>query len=130
MENQNIARLMEEGAAFFPAEKAGRRPVWYSNPAWTGVALADLAPGADTKGGSFSSHLVRVRKDCEVPDHLHESQWEWNAILAGHGKMILDGREILFKPGDTFTTPPGVRHTVIADKEDLALLAVFVTGPK
>ncbi|WP_243669897.1 hypothetical protein [Methanoculleus chikugoensis] len=86
MENQNIARLMEEGAAFFPAEKAGRRPVWYSNPAWTGVALADLAPGADTKGGSFSSHLVRVRKDCEVPDHLHESQWEWNAILAGHGR--------------------------------------------
>ncbi len=129
MENQNIVRLMEEGAAFFPAEEAGRRAVWYSNPAWTGVALADLAPGADTQG-SFTSHLVRVRKGCEVPDHLHESQWEWNAILDGHGTMVLDGREILFKPGDTFTTPPGVRHAVIADTEDLALLAVFAPGPK
>lgn len=129
MENQNIARLMEEGAAFFPAEDKGRRPVWYLIPAWTGVALADLAPGADTKW-SFTSHLVRVRKGCEVPDHLHESQWEWNAILDGHGKMVLDGRDILFKPGDTFTTPPGVRHAVVADTEDVALLAVFAPGPK
>jgi len=129
MENQNIVRLMEEGAAFFPAEKAGRRTAWYSNPAWTGVSLADLAPGADTQG-SFTSHLVRVRKGCEVPDHLHESQWEWNAILDGHGMMVLDGREIPFKSGDTFITPPGVRHAVIAGKEDVALLAVFVPGPK
>lgn len=129
MEDQKIIRLMEEGAAFFPTGEAGRRAVWYSNPAWTGVALADLAPGADTKG-SFTSHLVRVRKGCEVPDHLHESQWEWNAILDGHGTMVLDGREILFKPGDTFTTPPGVRHAVIADTEDLALLAVFAPGPE
>ena len=129
MEDQNIVRLMEEGLAFFPAERAGRRPVWNSNPAWTGVALADLAPGADTKG-LFSSHLVRVRKGCEVPDHLHESQWEWNTILDGYGKMILDGREISFKPGDSFTTPPGVRHAVAADKEDIALLAVFVPDPK
>lgn len=129
MENQSIARLMEEGAAFFPAEKAGRRPVWNSNPAWTGVSLADLASGADTKE-AFSSHLVRVQKGCEVPSHLHESRWEWNAILGGHGKILLDGREIPFKPGDTFTTPPGVRHTVVADEEDIALLAVFVPSPK
>ncbi len=106
MENQNIARLMEEGAAFFPAEKAGRRPVWYSNPAWTGVALADLAPGADTKE-SFSSHLVGVCKGREVPDHLREGQWEWNAILDGHEKMFRDGKEVPFKPGNAFTTPPG-----------------------
>lgn len=129
MENQNIARLMEEGAAFFPAEDKGRRLVWYPNPAWTGVALADLAAGVDTKG-SFSSHLVGVLKGCEVPDHLHESQWEWNVILNGRGKMVLDGREIPFKPGDTFTTPPGVRHAVVADTEDVALLAVFAPGPK
>ncbi|MHC1629414.1 MAG: cupin domain-containing protein [Methanoculleaceae archaeon] len=129
MENQSIARLMEEGAAFFPAEKAGRRTAWYSNPAWTGVALADLASGTDTQD-AFSSHLVRVQKGCEVPDHLHESQWEWNAILSGHGRILLDGREISFKPGDTFTTPPGVRHAVVADMEDVAMLAVFAPGLK
>jgi quercetin dioxygenase-like cupin family protein len=129
MENQSIARLMEEGAAFFSAGEAGRRLTWYTNPAWTGVSLADLAPGADTKG-SFTSHFVRIRKGCEVPDHLHESQWEWNVILDGHGTIHLDEREIPFNPGDTFTTPPGVRHAVVADMEDIALLAVFVPGPR
>lgn len=129
MENQNIAEFLDKGRAFFSAEVAGRRIVWYPNPAWAGVTLADLASGADTNG-SFSTHLVRVQKNCEVPDHLHESQWEWNAVLDGRGKMILDGQEIPFKSGDTFTTPPGVRHTVVADKEDVVLLAVFAPGPK
>ena len=100
-----------------------------SNPAWTGVTLADLASGVDTKE-AFSSHLVRVQGGCEVSSHLHENQWEWNVILDGHGRILLDGREVPFKPGDTFTTPPGVRHAVVADKEDVALLAVFVPGPK
>lgn len=129
MEDQNIARLIEEGVVFSPARGAGRLPPWYSNPEWTGVALADLASGADTKD-AFSSHLVRVRKGCEVSSHLHESQWEWNVILDGHGRILLDGREVSFKPGDTFTTPPGVRHAVVADEGDVALLAVFVPGPK
>ncbi|HOD85502.1 MAG TPA: cupin domain-containing protein [Methanoculleus sp.] len=127
VELQDISRLIEEGNTYLPGQKSGTRSAYYSNPDWSGVRLLDLASGADT-GGAFSSHLVRVQKGCEVPDHLHENQWEWNAVLAGQGKMILDGREILFGPGDTFTTPPGVRHTVVADKEDIALLAVFVPG--
>ncbi len=94
-----------------------------------GVILADLVPGVDTKD-AFSSHLVRIGGGCEVPDHLHESQWEWNVILAGHGKILLDGREVPFKPGDTFSTPPGIRHTVVADKGDVALMAIFVPGLK
>ena len=129
MEDRNIARLIEEGVVFSPAQGAGRLPPWYSNPGWTGVALADLASGADTKD-AFSSHLVRVQKGCEVSSHLHDSQWEWNIILDGHGRILLDGREVSFKPGDTFTTPPGVRHAVVADEGDVALLAVFVPGPK
>jgi len=127
VELQDISRLIEEGNTYLPGQKSGTRSAYYSNPDWSGVRLLDLASGADT-GSAFSSHLVRVQKGCEVPDHLHENQWEWNAVLAGQGKMILDGREILFGPGDTFTTPPGVRHTVVADKEDIALLAVFVPG--
>jgi quercetin dioxygenase-like cupin family protein len=129
MKDQNFAGFIEDGVIFSPARGARRLPAWHSNPEWTGVSLADLASGADTKE-AFSSHLVRVQKGCEVPSHLHESRWEWNAILGGHGKILLDGREIPFKPGDTFTTPPGVRHTVVADEEDIALLAVFVPGPK
>ena len=129
MEDQNIAQLIEEGIIFCPVHGARSLSSWHSNPGWPGVSLADLASGADTKE-AFSSHLVRVEKGCEVSSHLHESQWEWNAILTGHGRILFDRREISFKPGDTFTTPPGVRHAVVADKEDVALLAVFVPGPK
>jgi len=129
MEDQNIAQLIEEGIIFSPVHGARSLSSWHSNPGWPGVSLADLASGADTRD-AFSSHLVRVQKGCGVPGHLHESQWEWNAILTGHGRILLDGREISFKPGDTFTTPPGARHAVVADKEDVALLAVFATDPK
>lgn len=128
MEEQNIARRIEGGSIFSPLHGARSLPSRYSNPGWPGVTLVDLASGVDTKE-VFTSHLVRIAKGCEVSDHLHESQWEWNAILDGYGKVILGGREIPFKPGDTFTTPPGVRHTVVAGKEDVALLAVFVPDP-
>ncbi|NLM30123.1 MAG: cupin domain-containing protein [Methanomicrobiales archaeon] len=129
MEDQDFARCIEDGAIVSPTQGTGRLPPWYSNPEWMGVILADLVPGVDTKD-AFSSHLVRIGGGCEVPDHLHESQWEWNVILAGHGKILLDGREVPFKPGDTFSTPPGIRHTVVADEEDVALMAIFVPGLK
>lgn len=129
MENQNIVQLIEGGSIFSPVHGARSLSSWHSNPGWPGVSLADLASGADTKE-AFSSHLVRVEKGCEVSSHLHESQWEWNVILDGHGTILLDEREIPFNPGDTFTTPPGVRHAVVADMEDIALLAVFVPGPR
>ncbi|NLB00526.1 MAG: cupin domain-containing protein [Methanomicrobiales archaeon] len=128
MEDRNIVRYIEDGNIFSLVHGARSLSVWHSNPEWSGVLLADLASGADTKE-VFSSHLVRVGRGHEVPDHLHESQWEWNIILAGHGTMLLDGKEIPFGPGDSFTTPPGVHHAVVAEREDIALLAVFSPCP-
>ncbi len=121
---------MHRGRGYrLPGTGYGQASTMVLKPGVMGVILADLVPGVDTKD-AFSSHLVRIGGGCEVPDHLHESQWEWNVILAGHGKILLDGREVPFKPGDTFSTPPGIRHTVVADKGDVALMAIFVPGLK
>ena len=99
---------------------------WYSHPAWNGVFLKDLVTAKET-GGAFSYHLVRVSRNCEVADHDHETQWEWNVVLAGTGSFLLDGREVpVVGPGQTFVTPPRTHHTVSAGSDELSLLALFV----
>lgn len=98
---------------------------WYEHPACKGVFLKDLVTGEDT-GGEFSYHLVRVLRNCEVSDHDHEDQWEWNRIIDGSGVFLIGDKEVVISPGQTYATPPGVHHTVSAYDEDLSLLAMFV----
>ncbi len=127
MEQHDISELFEQGAVLFPGleVRAIEKP-WYSHPAWNGVFLKDLVTAKET-GGAFSYHLVRVSRNCEVADHDHESQWEWNVVLAGTGAFLVDGREIpVVRPGQTFVTPPRTHHTVSAGNVELSLLALFV----
>ncbi|MFA5330779.1 MAG: cupin domain-containing protein [Methanoregula sp.] len=126
MEQINLAALFEQGAVIFPdreVEAADRR--WYEHPASKGVFLKDLVTGKET-GGKFSYHLVRVDKTCEVADHDHETQWEYNMILSGTGTFLLGDKEVAIKPGQSFATPPKNHHTVSAGNEELSLLAIFV----
>ncbi|MDD4254006.1 MAG: cupin domain-containing protein [Methanofollis sp.] len=126
MKKQNIAEVFENGAMLFPThELEAKDAPWYQHPEWKGVFLKDLVLGNDT-GDAFSYHLVRVQGGCEVGDHVHSDQWEWNAILRGSGVFVFDEKEIPFQPGYTFATPPGVRHMVSAGSEELMLLAVFI----
>ncbi len=118
--------MIDEGL-ILPGSGSGPAPAWNPLPGCDGVLLRDLAASAAT-GGRFSSLIARIAQGSEVSDHLHEDQWEWNMVLAGHGTLILGDETSTFRPGDTFTTPPQTRHTVIADSEDVFLLAVFVPG--
>jgi len=126
MENRNLAALFELGAVISPTQEidAADRP-WYSLPGSHGVFLKDMVTGKET-GGKFSYHLVRIEKNCEVPDHDHETQWEWNMILRGKGTFLLGDKEVTIQPGQSFATPPKNHHTVSAGDEELSLLAVFV----
>ncbi len=126
METKDVPDAFDKGAVFLPdREIESAKEPWYQHPEWKGVFLKDLVTGKDT-GGAFSYHLVRVWKNCEVMDHDHETQWEWNCILSGKGVFLLEDKEVSLVPGQTFVTPPGVHHTVSAHHEDLLLLAVFV----
>jgi quercetin dioxygenase-like cupin family protein len=126
MEQYDISELFEQGALLYPdlEVRADEKP-WYAPPVWNGVFLKDLVTGQET-GGAFSYHLVRVRPNCEVADHDHETQWEWNVVLGGTGSFLIGGKEIPVTPGQTFVTPPRHHHTVSAGDSDLSLLAIFV----
>lgn len=126
MEHRDISEAFEQEAVLFPGLEIGamEKP-WDSYPAWNGVFLKDLVTGNET-GGAFSYHLVRVSRNCEVADLDHETQWEWNAAIAGTGSF-LHGREVpVVRPGQTFVAPPRTHHTVSAGSDELPLLALFV----
>lgn len=126
MDEKRLKEIFEQGAVFFPGSEteANARP-WYPHPAMKGVFLKDLVTAKES-GGKFSYHLVRVWKDCEVIDHNHETQWEWNLVISGKGVFIIGDKEVTITPGQTFVTPPKNNHTVSAGHQDLSLLALFV----
>jgi quercetin dioxygenase-like cupin family protein len=126
MESRNLAALFERGPVIAPDREtdAADRP-WYSLPGSHGVFLKDLVTGKET-GGAFSYHLVRIEKTCEVPDHDHATQWEWNMVLRGNGTFLMGDKEVAIQPGQSFATPPENHHTVSAGSEELSLVAVFV----
>ncbi len=126
MEQHDFKEAFEQGTLLFPGleVRAAEKP-WYAHPAWNGVFLKDLVTGDET-GGAFSYHLVRVSRNCEVADHGHETQWEFNVVLGGTGSFIIEGSEVpVVQPGQTFITPPRTHHTVNAGSEELSLLAIF-----
>ena len=76
-------------------------------------------------GGAFSYHLMRVERNCGIPDHGHETQWSWNVVLSGAGTFVLGGRRVPVEVGQTFITPPRVHHAVSAGDDEISLLAIF-----
>jgi len=125
MEQQDLSELFEKGAVLFPdlEVRAAERP-WNASPAWNGVFVKDLVTGKET-GGAFSYHLMRVERNCEIPDHDHETQWSWNVVLRGAGSFVLGGRRVPVEVGQTFITPPHVHHAVSAGDDEILLLAIF-----
>lgn len=126
MDSKQLAEIFEQGGVFFPGHKTEEilHP-WYSHHACKGVFLKDLVTGKET-GGKFSYHIVHISKDCEVIDHDHETQWEWNMVISGSGVFVIGDKEVTMAPGQTFVTPPKIHHSVNAGDEDVSLMALFV----
>jgi len=126
LKDRNVVDIFNEGKIIFPDDETDAKKLnWYEHPAFNGVFLKDLVSGKET-GGAFSCHIIRVNKGCEVGQHLHEDQWEFNEVLAGDGVYIYDNKEVRSGAGFSFATPPGVRHALIAGVDDLYLLAKFI----
>jgi quercetin dioxygenase-like cupin family protein len=120
--------LFDKGAIIFPEKEVDAKDLaWYEHPSFKGVYLKDLVRGSDT-GGQFSCHIVRIEKGYEVGNHSHDIQWEFNEAIGGNGVFILGDKEIIFGPGYSFVTPPGIKHTLLTegDNQDLYLLAKFI----
>ena len=56
--------------------------------------------------------------------HSHERRDElWN-VVAGSGRVIVEGTERFVRPGDTVSMPAGCKHTVIAGENGIQLIEV------
>lgn len=126
MSQNTIQEIFTEGKILFPGKAVDAAKLsWYEHPAFKGVFLKDLVTAADTKG-AFSCHVVKVKKGCQVGEHYHNAEWEFNEALEGTWLLTLGGKQYECGPGFTCVTPPGVPHVVSAPDEDVYLLAKFV----
>jgi quercetin dioxygenase-like cupin family protein len=126
MDPKQLMEIFEQGVVFFPGLKTEEIPrSWYSHHKCKGVFLKDLVTGKET-AGTFSYHIVHIAKDCEVKDHDHEMQWEWNLVISGRGVFVIGDKEVTMVPGQTFVTPPKIHHAVKAGDEDVSFMALFV----
>jgi quercetin dioxygenase-like cupin family protein len=88
-------------------------------------------PEADIPIEGVNSHLFQgqnqqfvfmsFEKDAEVPEHSHEGQW--GVVLDGEIELFIDGKKYVFKKGDTYYIPKGVKHSARIKKgyKDLTL---------
>ena len=98
---------------------------WSKHPTFEGVELKHIIKAEET-GGDYSFHLVRIAPNCSILDHIHDPQLETHEVIAGFGKCINDGTEIVYKPGVISIMPTGIHHEVHAGEDGLFLFAKFM----
>ena len=98
---------------------------WNPHPSFKGVFLKHLVKG-DSTNGKFSCHLIRISDGNEISDHIHEGKWELHEGIGGTGSGLLAGKEIFYELGASIVVPEGVQHKIIANQDDVYLLAKFI----
>ncbi|MBP2653380.1 MAG: Cupin 2 conserved barrel domain protein [Firmicutes bacterium] len=122
----DILTAIEKGRVYGSSgEKDVNELPWQEHSSFFGVALKHLVTAENT-GGAFSSHLVRVKRGCEIGKHIHEGKWELHEVIQGKGKCIIENKELDYYEGITAIIPPDIPHVVQATKEDVYILAKFV----
>ncbi len=53
--------------------------------------------------------FLEFEKDVDLPEHSHEAQWEF--VLNGKVNLWADGVKHIYKKGDSFFIPKGVKHS-------------------
>jgi len=97
---------------------------WNPHASFKGVYLKHLVTGTDT-GNQLSCHIVKVDPGCVLETHQHDGKIEIHEVIAGSGKMILDGKEMDYSPGQICIIPANMPHKVVAGKDGLYILAKF-----
>ena len=70
---------------------------------------------------------IRVPAGVAVRPHRHRRSEEVYHVVAGRGRMLLDGEEALLSPGDTVVIHVGQRHGITAlNDADLEMLVTCV----
>lgn len=71
--------------------------------------------------------LARAPKETGIPEHVHETQEDILYLLAGKGKMWIEGvGEFPIESGTCVRVPQNTRHRIFAVTEEILIYDVFV----
>ena len=93
----------------------------------TGERVYEILGAPEAIGGASHhsfSHVV-IPAGCTSRPHYHPVAEETYYILAGEGRMLVDGRELILRPGDALLILPPEVHQISNDTDrDLEFIAV------
>ena len=118
--------LFDNGKLVLPEKEVGFAEIeWSKHPTFAGVELKHIITAKDTEG-MFSYHLVRIAPDCNIGNHIHETQLETHEVIKGNGRCVNAGSTIPYEPGTISIMQAGTAHEVHAGSEGLYLFAKFM----
>ena len=122
----NIRQAFQDGQIFFNSHDENVQDLpWHEHPKFSGVSLKHLITAKDSEG-KFSSHLVRVKRGCEIGEHIHEGKWELHEVIEGRGACRIEDKTIDYIEGVAAVIPADIPHVVQATESDLFIMAKFV----
>ena len=93
----------------------------------TGERVYEMLGAPEAIGGAAHhsfSHVV-IPAGCSSRPHYHPVAEETYYILAGEGRMLVDGKELILRPGDALLILPPEVHQIFNDTDrDLEFIAV------
>lgn len=93
----------------------------------TGERVYEILGAPEAIGGASHhsfSHVV-IPAGCSSRPHYHPVAEETYYILAGEGRMLVDGKELILRPGDALLILPPEVHQIFNDTDrDLEFIAV------
>ena len=86
--------------------------------------MNDLLARRCINGDRMTLAMINLKKGCVVPLHSHENE-QMSTVFTGALKFLLDGQEIVVRPGETLRIPPLMPHSAIAieDTEEMDVFA-------
>lgn len=125
MEERIVEQFCTGKVACLTKTESIEKLAWNDHPSFPGVSLKHIVTGEDSNG-QFSAHLVRVMAGCEIGRHTHPGKWELHEVISGKGYCELLEKKIDYNAGTVTVLPADMQHKVVADSENLYILAKFV----
>lgn len=62
-----------------------------------------------SQSGTHQILFMTFEEEVDLPEHSHESQW--GVVLEGEIELTIGGQTALYRKGDHYFMPPGVKHS-------------------
>jgi quercetin dioxygenase-like cupin family protein len=98
---------------------------WRPHPIADGVNIKLLATKSEDDL-NVTCMLVRVPPGKEIPEHIHDEQFDILYPLQGEAEMVVEGAGAFpLKPGIVVRVPKGAKHAISNVTEELLIYDVF-----